>query len=150
MSGFGVFWRVFGVPDYHFTALDPYGQETTGQFSADDSDAAAERVKEMGLFATEISERDPRKETPPGPLGKYWDGTIGDAFQWFMWGVCIPVAPIFAPETDFHPPGGYFVAAGIGLVMITIRLRRVSGLRAVRAQDNPTSDSSNPALSPLS
>ena len=54
---------------------------------------------------------------------KYWDGTFGDAFQWFMWGVCVPVAPIFAPETDFHPPGGYFVAAGIGLVMITIRLR---------------------------
>ena len=123
MSGFGVFWRVFGVPDYQFTALDPYGQETTGQFSADDSEAAAERVKAMGLFATEISELDPRKEMPPGPLGKYWDGTFGDAFQWFMWGVCLPVAPIFAPETDFHPPGGYFVAGGIGLVMIAIRLR---------------------------
>ena len=111
------------MPDYHFKALDPSGQETTGQFSADDSEAAAERVKAMGLFATEISELDPRKEMPPGPLGKYWDGTFGDAFQWFMWGVCIPVAPIFAPETDFHPPGGYFVAGGIGLVMIAIRLR---------------------------
>ena len=127
MSGFGVFWRVFGVPDYHFTALDPYGQETTGQFSADDSEAAAERVKAMGLFATEISELDPRKEMPPGPLGKYWDGTFGDAVQWIFWGVCLPVAGIIGgllnPE-KVHPAVNILVAAGIGLVMITIRLRR--------------------------
>gem|GEM_PF-4438995 len=91
VSGFGVFWRVFGVPDYHFTALDPYGQETTGQFSADDSEAAAERVKEMGLFATEISELtgESRIDEPIGLLARLWD-----AFMWLLFGVVIPCAII--------------------------------------------------------
>ena len=57
---------------------------------------------------------------------KYWDGTFGDAFQWFLWGVCIPVAGLIGgllnPE-KVHPAVGMVVAAGIGLVMITIRLR---------------------------
>ena len=57
---------------------------------------------------------------------KYWDGTFGDAFQWFLWGVCIPVAGLIGgllnPE-KVHPAAGMIVAAGIGLVMITIRLR---------------------------
>ncbi|MFL2922517.1 MAG: hypothetical protein ACJ0BN_08875 [Limisphaerales bacterium] len=56
MARFGVLWRVLGVPNYQFTALDPSGQQTTGQFSAEDSEAASERVKAMGLYATEISE----------------------------------------------------------------------------------------------
>ena len=57
---------------------------------------------------------------------KYWDGTFGDAFQWFLWGVCIPVAGLIGgllnPE-KVHPAVGMIVSAGIGLVMITIRLR---------------------------
>ena len=57
---------------------------------------------------------------------KYWDGTFGDAFQWFLWGVCIPVAGLIGgllnPE-KVHPAAGMIVAAGIVLVMITSRLR---------------------------
>ena len=58
---------------------------------------------------------------------KYWDGTFGDAFQWFMWGVCVPVAGLIGgllnPEKA-HPAVGMIVGASIGLAIITIRLRR--------------------------
>ena len=114
------------MPDYHFTALDRSGQETTGQFSADDSEAAAERVKAMGLFAAEISELDPRKEMPPGPLGKYWDGTFGDAFMWFCWGAFIPLVGLIGglnnPEKA-HPALVIIVAGLISLFFITMRVR---------------------------
>ena len=57
---------------------------------------------------------------------KYWDGTLGDAFQWFCWGVCLPVAGLIGglnnPE-KVHPAVGMIVAAGIGLVIISIRVR---------------------------
>ena len=114
------------MPDYHFTALDRSGQETTGQFSADDSEAAAERVKAMGLFAAEISELDPRKEMPPGPLGKYWDGTFGDAFMWFCWGAFIPLVGLIGglnnPEKA-QPALVIIVAGLISLFFITKRVR---------------------------
>ena len=78
---------MLGVPDYHFTALDPSGQETTGQFSDDDSEAAAERVKAMGLFATEISELtgESRIDEPIGLLAR-----LLDAFMWMFVCVFIP------------------------------------------------------------
>ena len=113
------------MPDYHFTALDRSGQETTGQFSADDSEAAAERVKAMGLFAAEISELAPRKEMPPGPLGKYWDGTFWDAVQWIFWCVCMPIAGLIGglnnPEKA-HPAMTIIVAGLIALFFITKRV----------------------------
>lgn len=67
-----------------------------------------------------------REKTLKAPASKYWDGTFGDAFQWFLWGVCIPVAGLIGGllnSEKVHPVVGMVVAAGIGLVMITIRLR---------------------------
>ena len=58
---------------------------------------------------------------------KYWDGTFGDAFQWFMWVVCVPVAGLIGGllnSEKAHPAVGMIVGAGIGLAIITIRLRR--------------------------
>ena len=98
MAGFGFLWRVFGVPDYHFTALDPSGQETTGQFSADDSEAAAERVKAMGLFATEISELTGESRIGE-PIG-FFAGLNG-AFMWMFFGVVIPCVCI---SMAWQPP----------------------------------------------
>ena len=75
------------MPNYQFTALDPSGQQTTGQFSAEDSEAASERVKAMGLFATEISELtvESRIGEPIGLLAR-----LNDAFMWMLFGVILP------------------------------------------------------------
>ena len=56
---------------------------------------------------------------------KYWDGTFGDAFLWFAWGVCLPVAGLIGALNtgEVHPAVGMILAAVIGLVMITIRVR---------------------------
>jgi len=56
---------------------------------------------------------------------KYWDGTFGDAFQWFIWGVCLPVAGLIGALNtgEVHPAVGMILAAVIGLVVITIRVR---------------------------
>ena len=56
---------------------------------------------------------------------KLWDGTFGDAFQWFFWGVCIPVAGLIGALNtgEVHPAVGMILAVVIGLAMITIRVR---------------------------
>ena len=76
-----------GVPNYQFTALDSSGQQTTGQFAAENSEAASERVKAMGLFATEISELtdESRIGEPIGLLAR-----LNDAFMWMLFGVVLP------------------------------------------------------------
>ena len=91
MARFGVLWRVLGVPNYQFTALDPSGQQTTGQFSAEDSGAGSERVKAMGLYATEISELTGESKIgePIGLLAR-----LNDAFMWMLFGVLLPFACI--------------------------------------------------------
>ena len=127
MSGFGVFWRVFGVPDYHFTALDPYGQETTGQFSADDSEAAAERVKEMGLFATEISELtgESRVDEPVGLLAG-----LNNAWHWMLFGVLFPCVSIrFAlqPPEELIGKQWFVIPIMMGLSIYTVWHRLKKG-----------------------
>ena len=75
------------MPNYQFTALDPSGQQTTGQFSAEDSEAASERVKAMGLFATEISELTGESRIGE-PIGL--PSRLNDAFMWMLFGVFLP------------------------------------------------------------
>ena len=144
------------MPDYQFTALDPYGQETTGQFSADDSEAAAERVKAMGLFATEISELtgESRIGEPIGLLAG-----LNDAFMWMLCGVVIPCMCIWMARQPPEELEGkqWFVIPIMMWISYTISgigLRKASGLRAraeaAEAADKPTSHSGNPALSPPS
>ena len=76
-----------GVPNYQFTALDSSGQQTTGQFAAENSEAASERVKAMGLFATEISELTDESRIGE-PIGL--PARLNDAFMWMLFGVVLP------------------------------------------------------------
>ena len=112
------------MPEYQYEALDASGKSVTGTISCRDEQQALEALDKSGLHPTKLTLRE---ETPKAPASKYWDGTFGDAFQWFMWGVCVPVAGLIGgllnPEKA-HPAVGMIVGASIGLAIITIRLRR--------------------------
>ena len=111
------------MPEYQHEALDASGKSVTGTISCRDEQQALEALDKSGLHPTKLTLRE---ETPKAPASKYWDGTFGDAVQWFFCGVCLPVAGIVGgllnPE-KVHPAVSIIVAAGIGLVMIAIRLR---------------------------
>ena len=120
------------MPNYQFTALDPSGQQTTGQFSAEDSEAASERVKAMGLFATEISELtgESRIGEPIGLLAR-----LGDAFNWMLFGVLFPFGCIMSAWQVPEQPEGkqWFIVpilGGLSLYNVWHRLKKGEWIEA--------------------
>ena len=109
------------MPDYEYEALDSSGKSVTGTSSHPNEAFARAKLEKLGLYPVRLA------VIPSSiPKKKLWDGTFGDAFGWFFWGVCIPVAGLIGgllnPE-KVHPAVGMILAAVIGLVMITIRVR---------------------------
>ena len=111
------------MPDYEYEALDSSGKSVTGTSTHPNEAFARAKLEKLGLYPVKLT-------VIPGsittvPKNKLWSGTFGDAFQWFFWGVCIPVAGLIGALNtgEVHPAVGMILAAVIGLVMITIRVR---------------------------
>ena len=108
------------MPEYEYEALDSSGKSVTGTSSHPNEAFARAKLEELGLYPVRLA------VIPSSvPKKKLWNGTFGDAFQWFFWGVCIPVAGLIGALNtgEVHPAVGMILAAVIGLVMITIRIR---------------------------
>ena len=70
-------------------------------------------------------EKTPSTEPTGSSNSKYWDGTFGDAFMWFFYGVCVPFAGLIGgvinPE-KVHPAVGMLLAGFISLFVISQRV----------------------------
>ena len=105
------------MPDYEYEAFDSSGKLVTGTCSHENKALAWAELEKLDLYPVRLA-------MPPSSIVKkqYWDGTFGDAFQWFFYGVCLPVAGLIG-AWEAHPAVGMVLAAIPGLIMIPIRLR---------------------------
>ena len=117
----------FGVyedmPEYEYEALDSSGKSVTGISTHPNEAFARAKLEKLGLYPVKLT-------VIPGsittvPKKKLWDGTFGDAFQWFFWGAFIPlvglIGALLNPEKVDQ---ALCIFAGfISLLMIRLRFR---------------------------
>ena len=111
------------MPEYKYEALDSSGKSVTGTSTHPNEAFARAKLEKLGLYPVKLT-------VIPGsitavPKNKLWDGTFGDAFQWFLWGAFLPLVGLIGgllnPE-EFHP--AFCIFAGIiSLLMMRLRLR---------------------------
>ncbi len=69
----------FQMPKFTYTAMDAKGSEKSGALDAETQNVAVNKLREMGLFPTNVIEADVKKDTKVGPLGKRGTGRAAGA-----------------------------------------------------------------------
>ena len=82
MAGFGVLWRVLGMPEYEYEALDASGKSFTGTISCRDEQQALEDLDKSGLHPTKLTLRE---DTPARPIVRIVAGLLGVGFFWVFY-----------------------------------------------------------------
>ena len=83
VAWFGVFWRVLGMPQYEYEALDASGKSVAGTISCRDEQQALEGLDKSGLHPTKLTRREETPPTPAArPIVRIVAGLLGILFFW--------------------------------------------------------------------
>ena len=86
VAGFGVFWRVLGMPEYEYEALDASGKSVTGTISCRDEQQALEGLDKSGLHPTKLTLREETRPTPAAsPIIRIVAGLLAVGFFWMLY-----------------------------------------------------------------
>ena len=114
MAGFGLLWRVLGMPEYEYEALNASGELVTGTSLHSNEAFARAKLEKLGLHPVKLSVRE---ETPRDPVNKFWDGTFFDTVMWLLV-LCIPIAGLFSPTPDVGFLSGVVVVFFLGAARV--------------------------------
>ena len=86
MAWFGVFWRLLGMPQYEYEALDASGKSVAGTISCRDEQQALEGLDKSGLHPTKLTLREETPPTPAArPIVRIVAGLIAVGFFWGLY-----------------------------------------------------------------
>ena len=95
MAGFGVLWRVLGMPEYEYEALDSSDNSVAGKIESSSANDALKSLISDGLRVTQISGLDDHEDLDANLLTEK-PQTVGDKildiFGWLLNCVGFPLA----------------------------------------------------------